>query len=233
MRKKFLSLLVVASLSFSLSASVFAAESTPEPVAQYSLESVVPSDYFKEYEGKYQTFDQVYDAFQQDVRPMTDAEQSQGEYAFSVQTPDELAALLAYMKDQRQLAESQVQTVYVDNEKTALSATAAAATDIDTVTIENTIYDNYVYWIKGYVALDYVPSSGKITKTTAWSSLLGVTMGHTWKPVEPRITVVSDIKRNVLFAGVITTNIWVGGVGEVLQDPVNYTMGVQSIPTIE
>lgn len=58
-------------------------------------------------------------------------------------------------------------------------------------------------------------------------------MGHTWKPEEPRITAVSDIKRSVLFAGVITTNVFVGGIGEVISDPVSYTLGVTSIATIE
>lgn len=103
----------------------------------------------------------------------------------------------------------------------------------ETYTQEETIYDNNIYWIKGYVTIDYDRYSGKIGQTTARSALLGVTYGHTWKPEPPRITVIDNIRRQVIFTGVITTNIFVGGVGEILADNVDHTVYVQSIATFE
>lgn len=234
MRKGILSLFLIASLSFTLSTSVFA-ENNSTPAMKNSAESL-PSSYLLKYKGKFRSFDQVYAAFGQEVRPMTNAEKAKGEYAYSVQTPDELAALLSHMKDQKELAESQVQTVYMDKESRSLNTLTKSLNsreNIKTETFEENIYDNYLYWIKGYVTIDYVPRSGKITKTTARSALLGVTYGHIWKPETPRISVLSDIKRQVIFEGVVTTNIVAGGIGEVISTDVSHTMIVQSVPTIE
>lgn len=226
MRNKGMAVLLAIVLCFSLSASAFA-EHAPIPVVRNSLQSVVPSTYLMQYKGKFQTFDQVYAAFEQKVRPMTNEEKTKGEYAFSAQTPDELAALLAFLKDQRQ----SVLNRKVEIQNGAMST--LANWELITETFEETIYDNSIYWIKGYVTIDYVPRVGEITKTTARSALLGVTFGHTWKPDTPRITVLSKVKRKVIFAGTLTTNIFVGGVGEVITDNIEGTMLVQSIPLIE
>lgn len=102
-----------------------------------------------------------------------------------------------------------------------------------TSTSEETVYDNSLYWVKGYVTIDYNQHSGRITNTTARSALLGLTYGHTWRPETPRVTVIDSIRRQVIFTGVITTNITVNGIGEVLAENVSHTMHVQSIPTLE
>ncbi|GAC44421.1 small-conductance mechanosensitive channel [Paenibacillus popilliae ATCC 14706] len=209
------------------------------PNTKYSLESVVPSTYLTRYKGKFQTFDQVYAVFGKKVRPMT-SEEKANEYVYYVQTPDELAALLAFLNDQKQSAQNRTVEIHHGGIHT-LAAQAAGqssriskrSTDLATETFEKTIYDNKIFWIKGYVTIDYVPRVGTITKTTARSALLGVTVGHTWKPVPPRITVLSKVKRKVIFAGELTTEIFVRGVGKVMTENIEGTMLVQSIPLIE
>ncbi|EJW13769.1 small-conductance mechanosensitive channel [Paenibacillus alvei] len=228
MQKKIMSLLLATSLCFTLSASVFAESApTPSTQAKYSLENVVPSTYFMKYKGQFQTFDQVYATFGKKVRPATTEEKTKGEVAYSVKNPDELAALLAFLNDQKQLLQNSL------SEPQIVSVGNTLAAEVQTDTYEQTIYDNSLYWIKGYVTIDYVPRTGKITKTTARSALLGLTYGHTWKPDSPRITVVSDQKRKVVFTGTITSSVNVGGEIEVWNDNVNATMLVQSIPLIE
>lgn len=105
------------------------------------------------------------------------------------------------------------------------SVFAGRPVDQKTETFERTIYDDKLWWIKGYTTIDYVRGTGKITKTTARSALLGLTAGLTWDPAEPRITVLSDFKRQVIFAGTLSA----------LLRTINVEgkMIVQSVPLIE
>lgn len=195
-----------------------------------NVRDVVPSEYFEKYKGVFKTPEEVYAAFNQENRPISPSTQSNTNGGIKVNSVDELAALIAFLKDST--STKQEPTVLEDSNSNITEFTTTANENV-TRTNEVTIYDNYIYWIKGYVTIDYVKSTGKITKTTARSALLGVTFGHTWKPDSPRITVISDIKRQVIFSGVLETNVWFDGVGTIISENVNYTYGVTSISTIE
>lgn len=88
------------------------------------------------------------------------------------------------------------------------SVFASPVEQTKTKTFEQVIHDFKVYWIKGYVTVDYYPSTGHITQTTARSALLGFTSGTIWNPDEPRITASAPYKRKVTFTGVLSTPVW-------------------------
>jgi len=198
-----------------------------------SISDIIPREFLDKYRGKYNSYDEVYKAFGMQYRTMSEAEeeQAQANGGLEATNADELAAYLAYYEDLKE-QNSEVITgnpTNTDNPK----ANSVESSAIKTRTDSRVIYDNMgVYWIKAFITIDYNTPGGHITKTTARSALEGLVYGHTWRPEKPRITVLSDIKRQVIFAGEVDTNLFIGGVGTVLTDSISYTWGIQSIDTI-
>ncbi|UHA72210.1 hypothetical protein [Paenibacillus sp. 481] len=179
-----------------------------QSVQKVDVRSIVPTKYFTANQGEYNSYDEVYKAFGK-TKKLSNVSNHEG---IVVNTVDEFAALLAYLKDQ---STGTVTTVTNVTNESKVSPQQTFTRTVDAV-----IFDMKLYWIRGYATVDY-DSKGVISNISASSSLLGVTFARTWKPDTPHISYVAENERKITYTGTLDHNVFVGGVGTIVSERVS------------